>query len=82
MVANSIPDGVQLTKSLISVDYSIYHPMVFEKWQLGTNRVWYCTDLYYFYGSKAQIQKDGQQYANDFDAFCRDVNPVVIVIDS
>lgn len=81
MVVDSIPEGVQLTKSLISVDYGIYHPMVFEKWQLGTNRVWYCTDLYYFDGSKAQVQKDDQQYANDFDVFCRDVNPIAIVID-
>lgn len=81
MVIEKKPDNVSFTKYYVGVDYGIYHPMVYILSGLGNDGVLYPFKMYYFDGSKAQVQKDDQQYADDFTQFLEGIVPQAIIID-
>jgi PBSX family phage terminase large subunit len=81
MVIEKKPDNVRFVRYSVSVDYGIYHPMVYLLNGLGNDGVLYPFRLYYFDGSKAQVQKDDQQYADDFTRFLNGIEPSKIIID-
>ena len=65
-VIDKVPDGVQITKRWIGVDYGQSNATVFLLCGLGSDDVLYVLNEYYHSGRTSAIQKSPSKYSKDY----------------
>lgn len=65
-VIDKVPDGVQITKKWIGVDYGQSNATVFLLCGLGSDDVLYVLNEYYHSGRTSAIQKSPSKYSKDY----------------
>ncbi|WP_374284606.1 PBSX family phage terminase large subunit [Lactococcus sp.] len=63
-----LPADTFFEQSWVSIDYGTLNATVFKLWRLH-DRVWYCTDEYYYSGRETKKQKTDEDYASDLEEF-------------
>lgn len=65
----------------VSCDYGTQNAMVFQLWNKGINKVWYCIREYYYSGRDKGKQKTDSQYADDLKRWLEGTPVKAIIVD-